>query len=180
MYIEAEFYTSDHVIQGSIDTPQERLTDFLNWKNETTVLIKDARLSRLLSLGKTPPLVLADARVEKSAILMAHPVERDMTSKSIYRRTSRLAFPITVLLPTFELSGLVHLTEKIEIKRVLLSRPEDFIPLTEATATYTLFPTVKVGKGTLIFNKTHMFLIGWQVAHNTPFEPVTTPRQEPQ
>lgn len=178
MYIEVEFYTTDHVIQGSVDTPQERLSDFLNWKNETTVLIKDARINRLLSLGKTAPLQMMDARLEKSAILWARPVERDMTAKSIYRRATRLTFPITVLLPNYELNGQVYLTEKIEIKRVLLSRPEDFIALTQASAIYSLYPAVKVENSTIIFNKNRMLLVGGSTQAGNFFEPVTTPQPD--
>jgi hypothetical protein len=168
MFFEAEFYTFDHVIRGFVDTPHERLSDHLNLKNETAVLIREARISRLLAQGKTPPMEMQEVRMEKRMILFAYPVERDMSAKSIYRRASRQIYPVGVILPNFELFGFVHLTEKIDIRRVLLSRPDDFIPLTEATATYSLYPAISFRRSTIVFNKSHMVLIGEHVPEANP------------
>jgi hypothetical protein len=176
MYIEAEFYTYDHMIRGFVDTPQERLSDFLNIKNDTAVVIKDAEVSRLLGRGKSPPIKMPETRMEKHSILFAYPVERDMTTKSIYRRSVRQIYQVAVILPNFELVGSVHLTEKLEIRRVLLSRSDDFIPLTEATAIYSLYPAITIWRSTIVFNKNRMILIGEHVPAENPFaasEPTT-------
>ena len=177
MYFEAEFYTFDHIVRGFIDTPQERLSDFLNLKNETAILIRDAQVSRLLGLGKSTPMTMPEVRMEKSSILFAYPSERDITSKSIYRRASRQIYPVGVILPNFELYGSIHLTEKLEIRRILLSRPDDFIPLTEATAIYSLYPAITIWRTTIVFNKTRMILIGEHAAveHPMPAVPVKPP-----
>jgi len=178
MYIEAEFYTFDHVIRGFVDTPQERLSDFLNLKNDTSVLIRDVQVSRLLGLGKTPPISMPETRMEKHSILFAYPVERDMTQKSIYRRVTRQVYPVAVIMPSFELVGSIHLSEKLEIRRILLSRSDDFIPLTEATAIYSLYPAVTIWRSTILFNKNRMILIGEHLPVEIPFnkpEPPTSP-----
>jgi hypothetical protein len=180
MYIEVEFYTYDHVIRGFVDTPQERLSDFLNLKNDTAVVIKDAEINRLLGRGKTPPIHMPETRMEKHSILFAYPVERDMTTKSIYRRSLRQVFPVAIIMPNFELIGSIHLTEKFEIRRILLSRPDDFIPLTEATAIYSLYPAVTIRRSTIVFNKNRMILIGEHTPSENPFntpEPPTKPLQ---
>lgn len=177
MFFEAEFFTSDHVIQGHVETPQERLSDLLNWKNETSIIVHEAKISRLLALGKMTPINMIEARLEKSAILLAHPVERDMTAKSIYRRATRIVSAVTVLMPYFEVTGLAHLTEKFELRRVLLSRPDDFIPLTNAMATYTLYPTIRVGPGTIIFNKNRMVLIGERLLNGQEGDPLKNSQQ---
>jgi hypothetical protein len=177
MYFEAEFYTFDHVVRGYVDASQERLSDFLNVKNDTTIMIREAHISRLLGLGKTPPMLMPEVRMEKHSILFAYPDERDMTTKSIYRRAIRQVFPVGVILPNFELMGCVHLTEKLEIRRVLLSRSDDFIPLTDATATYSLNPTVTIWRSTIVFNKTRMILIGEHAAVENPFKAVETQQQ---
>jgi hypothetical protein len=179
MYIEAEFYTYDHMIRGFVDTPQERLSDFLNIKNDTAVVIKDAEVSRLLGRGKSPPIKMPETRMEKHSILFAYPVERDMTTKSIYRRSVRQIYQVAVILPNFELVGSIHLTEKLEIRRVLLSRSDDFIPLTEATAIYSLYPAITIWRSTIVFNKNRMILIGEHVPTENPFAAPEPPTQAP-
>jgi hypothetical protein len=168
------------MIRGFVDTPQERLSDFLNIKNDTTVIIKDAEISRLLGRGKSPPIKMPETRMEKHSILFAYPVQRDMTTKSIYRRTFRQIFQVAVILPNFELVGSVYLTEKFDIKRVLLSRAEDFIPITEATAIYSLYPAITIWRSTIVFNKNRMILIGEHVPAENPFAASEPPTQAPQ
>jgi hypothetical protein len=175
MYIEAEFYTFDHVIRGFVDTPQERLSDFLNLKNDTTVLIRDVQIGRLLGMGKSPPIRMPETRMEKHSILFAYPMDRDMTTKSIYRRSFRQIFQVAVILPNFELIGSIHLTEKLEIRRILLSRPDDFIPLTEATAIYSLYPAVTAWRSAIVFNKNRMILIGEHTPAENPFNVAEKP-----
>lgn len=176
MFFEAEFYTVDHVVRGYVDTSQERLSDFLNTKNETTILIRNAQISRLLSLGESPPMLMSEVRMEKHSILFAYPDESDMTTKSIYRRASRQVFSVGVILPNFELIGHVHLTEKLDIRRVLLSRADEFIPLTDATATYSLYPDVTIWRTTIVFNKLSMILIGEHAPVEKPIKAEETPQ----
>ena len=179
MYVEAEFYTFDHVVRGLVDTPQERLSDFLNLKNDTSLLIRDAQISRLLGMGKSPPIRMSETRMEKHSVLFAYPVERDMTTKSIYRRSVRQVYQVAVILPNFELIGSIHLTEKLEIRRILLSRPDDFIPLTEATAMYSLYPAVTIWRSTIVFNKNRMVLIGEHTPAENPFNKPEQPPNPP-
>ncbi|MEI6290955.1 MAG: hypothetical protein WCP19_11040 [Chloroflexota bacterium] len=160
MHFQAEFYTFDHVIRGLVNTTLDRLCDLLNLKNETTVIVRDAQISRLSGLGNSEPNTLTTAKLEKSSILFAYPAEMDMSTNSIFRRVTRQVFPVLVILPNFEISGQIHLTEKFDIHRVLLSRTEDFIPLTNSTVVYSTHPNVIVTRSTIVFNKNYLVLIG--------------------
>lgn len=160
MAIEVELYTIDHMIRGFVETAGERLSDILNIKTESALVLTQAQVSRLLNVGKTPPVHLSIVRIEKSSLLFALPVERDLTHKSLYRRAVRQGYEILVALPNFELQGTIHLTERLDIRRVLLVRPEDFIPLTDAVATYVLYPQVALQGNTIVFNKSRVIFIG--------------------
>lgn len=163
----AEFYTFDHVIRGHVSTSHDRLSDLLNLKNETTVIIHDAQVTRLSGLGNSQPNVLPSAKLEKSSILFAYPAEMDLSTNSIFRRVTRQVYPVLVVLPNFEISGMLHLTEKFDIHRVLLSRPEDFIPLTNASAVYSFLPSAAITRSTIVFNKNYLVLIGERQISNT-------------
>jgi hypothetical protein len=160
MTVGVEIFTNDHVIRGLIDTAGERLSDVLNVKNEQFLVLRDVRIVRLLGIGKIPPVTLPKARIEKGSILFALPIEQDLTHKSIYRRASRQEFDIIVLLPNFEIKGTIHLTERMDIRRGLTTRPEDFIPLTEAVATFMFNPQVSTRPSTIVFNKARVTLLG--------------------
>lgn len=160
MAIEVELFTTDHVIRGSLESTGERMSDLLNEKNEVALIMKEVQIVRLLGIGKTPPILLPRVRIEKSSILFARPAEKDLTQKSIYRRASRQEFDIVILLQSFELKGTIHLIERIDMRRGMAARVDEFIALTDASATYMLFPQIAVHSSILVFNKTRVVLFG--------------------
>ena len=160
MAVEVELYTVDHVYRGFVEMAGERLSDILNIKNESCLTLTQVQVTRLLNVAKAPPVRFPLARIEKSNLLFAVPVERDITQKSLYRRAVRQGYNLAVYLPNFELQGTIHLSERLDIRRVLLVRPEDYVPLTDATATYVLYPQVTIRAGTIVFNKARAIFVG--------------------
>lgn len=160
MAIEVELYTIDHVIRGFIEMSGERMSDILNIKTESALTLTQVQVLRLLNVTKAPPIHLPVMRIEKSGLLFAIPVESDLTHKSMYRRAVRQGYEVVLSLPNYELQGTIHLTERLDLRRVLVVRPEDFIPLTEAVATYVLYPQVAPRASTIVFNKARVIFIG--------------------
>ena len=172
MAIEAQFFTMNHVIRGFVDTSGDRLSDILNRKNETALYITKAQLFCMMSAGKTPPTPIPDLRLEKSFLMAALPMESDLTHKSIFRKTSGQNYEVTVLLPNYELRGKVFMSERLDLRRGFVVRPEDFIPMTNAMFVYSPAPQITVRANTIIFNKHHVGFLG---EHPMPRESVTLP-----
>ncbi len=160
MYLECVFYTSDFIVHGFIDSHLERISDFLNIKTETTIVLYDVKVSKLLNLTKSLPMSIPEVRLEKQSILFAIPMEGEKSQTIIYRRANRLVYPVKVFLPGFTLIGSIHLIEKFDIRRVLLGRPDDFVPLTDVTASYLLNPAASINRNIIIFNRNRMIMIG--------------------
>lgn len=165
--IEVELFTRDHVVRGYAGTSGERLSDVLNDHKVSALYLERVQIARLHTLGREVPIQLMEASLEKSGLLFAVPIAKDLTEKSIFRRAARLSFQIMALLPGFEVQGHIHLTEKLDVNRVLLSRPEDFIPLTTATAVYMPNPQLTIHAQTIIINKKMVSLIGEQIPPET-------------
>jgi hypothetical protein len=160
MHVQIEVYTTDYVITGTISSPDERLSDVLNLKTEASLVLTDVQVQRLLAMGKGEPDKYFDARIEKRSILLACPLEQDITQKSIYRRATRQPFGVTVLMPGFEVEGVIHLTESLEIRRVLVGRQDDFIALTRAQVTSALYPAITFDREIIVFNRNEASFIG--------------------
>jgi hypothetical protein len=163
-----DVYTYDHVIRGNLNSPDERMSDVLNIKNESAILLEDVLVTRLPNLNDIPPIKFLEARIEKRYILFAYPRQRDITQKSIFRKTARLPFDVCVLIPGFEIIGTIHLTEIFDTSRVLVVHPDDFIPLTKAMARYVPYPALTVINSPIIFNKTLASFIGERLADEEP------------
>jgi hypothetical protein len=171
MQVRIEVFTTDYLITGTLTTPDERLSDVLNLKTDASIVLSDVQLERLLYLGKAAPDHFMDARIQKNLILFACPIEQDLTQKSLYRRATREPYGVTVLLRGFEIEGTIHLTERLEIRHVLVGRQDDFIALTRATATYALHPAVSFSRDILVFNKSQASFIGKRVPTGVHVEP---------
>jgi len=172
MGIEVQFFTLNHVIRGFIDTTGDRLTDVLNIKNETAIYVTKAQLFRLMVTGRTPPILIPDLRLEKSFVLAALPIESDMTHKSLFRKTVRASYELTILLPNYELRGRVFMSERFDLRRGLSTRAEDFIPMTNATLVYGPSPQITIRANTIIFNKHQVGFVG---EHPVPRDQTTAP-----
>ncbi|MFO7585577.1 MAG: hypothetical protein R6W69_12695 [Anaerolineales bacterium] len=168
--IHVKIFTANHVIRGLLNTSGERLTDVLNNGTKSSVILKEAEVARLLWLEKAPPSKLDNVSVTKADILLAMPVEQDRTEKSIFRKTTRQLFLITLLVQNFEVMGRIHMTERTNIDRILLVRAEDFIPLTDARATYMPVPKINFSSEMIIFNKAKVSLLG----ENFPVPPAAS------
>jgi hypothetical protein len=174
MAIEVQLFTADYVIRGMIETDGERLTDVLNLKNEPALILTDVQAASLFTLGKAAPIRTPKARLEKKSILLAIPIERDLTHKSIFRKANRLGFEVAVLMPQFDIHGTIHMTEKMDIRKGVTTRPEDFIPLTDATVTFAPNPQLVLRADAVVFNKSQISLIG-EIRHTGPISPPTGP-----
>jgi hypothetical protein len=160
MPVGVELFTLNHVLRGLIETSGERLSDFLNVPTESSLTVSDVHMAPLMALGKGPPVRLGTASLEKRTLLLAIPREQDLTHKSLYRRATRQEYGILVLLPNFELRGNVHLTERLDVRRLLIDRTHDFIPITNASATFIPNPDLVFRTDVIIFNKTAVSLTG--------------------
>jgi hypothetical protein len=169
MRILVDVYMSDHIIRGNLDSPDERMSDILNIKSESAILLEDVLVTRLPNLIYIPPIKFLEARIEKRSILFACPAQRDITQKSMYRRAARLPYDVCVLVPGFEIIGTIHLTEKFDTRRVLVAHPNDFIPLTNAMARYVAYPMLTVLNNPIVFNKNLASFIGERLANEEPF-----------
>jgi len=165
--LEVEIYTTDHIIRGFTENNGNRLSDILNDKKTSGLFLSDIQMARLITIGKEPPQRIFEAHIEKMNILFAKPIQQDITHKSLYRRATRQIFHVAVLMPNFEIRGMIHLTEKLDVSRVLTSRPEDFIALTGAMAAFTLNPQIVIKSSTLIFNKMLITMLGEVLTSNS-------------
>lgn len=169
MCIQVDVYTFDHIIRGNLNSPDERMSDILNIKNESAILLEDVLVTRLPNLNDIPPIKFLEVRIEKRSILFACPMQHDITQKSMYRKAARLPYDVCVLVPGFEIIGTIHLTEKFDTRRVLVAHPNDFIPLTNAMARYVAYPALTVLNNPIVFNKNLVSFIGERLTDEEPF-----------
>jgi hypothetical protein len=156
----AEFFTHQHRIVGRVRLGGLRLTDVLNDDLASSVELTTVEISRHLSPEKVVA-AHASALLDKKGILFAISGAQSGSAaeRSFFKHVDTTEWEVLVTVPFFELRGKFHVRGTGDLKRMLLSWTGQFIPLTQATAVFTLYPQVTFTGDVIIVNREHTELI---------------------
>jgi len=159
-----EFFTDQYRIVGTVRTGGQRLTDLLNDGFASAVDLRNVEVTRHL----TPEDVIAThltAILEKKGILfaIARGETDSVTERRFYKHVDTKEWPVFMTVRSFELSGRFHTRGTGDLKTMLLAWTGQFIPLTQAKATFALFPEVSVSGDVIVVNRAHVEVICTEV-----------------
>jgi hypothetical protein len=149
--------TSGHSFTGQIQLGDKRISDFLNDRRETAIIMTETSIARLDNpgkpIGRHPELV-----IPKSAIVLAFEAQRDGldASKRFYSYIRKQTCPVFVSLPGMELRGCVHTTGALELRRLVVTTVQDFIPITSPTVRLLASPRLVLKPQAIIVNLHHI------------------------
>ncbi len=143
---QAELITDGFCMVGRLDLPpaQARLVDFLNFRGEPVIALRDLEMRRL---GPESDKVFnwAMAQIRREAIVLAIPHERRAPAADAQpplEHVDKEPHRVHFLLPSFTVVGDLHLAKEADIGAASPMRRSDFVPLTDAEATYLPDPAL--------------------------------------
>lgn len=156
----ADFFTQQYRITGRVPTGAQRLTDLLDHELSSTLELRNVEVTRII----TPKEVVAthtSALLEKDKILFV--IEKregvEATERRFYKHVDTTEWDVFLTVPSFELSGRMHVRGTGDLRTMILTWTRRFIPLTDATAVFTLYPEVSFAGDVIIVNKSHIEMI---------------------
>ena len=151
--LHVELITEGFRIVGRLDVPsaQGRLVDILNFSDEHVIMLHDVEVRRL---GPESDGVFncPTAHIRREAIILARPHEHSLPAAEAQPSLEYVAkdpHRVSFLMSAFTVVGNIHLVKGADINAVSPIRGLDFVPLTDAEATYRPAPSV-VWKGAVI------------------------------
>ncbi len=155
-YMIMELFTEYHRIAGKITTNALRTYGVLNTSEEHLVLGKVSTSS--LIRPQDAPIESGEARISKHSIVLAVPNEdpdneQRLMAARIFNRGELLQRRVMLVLGNYELSGNLHLDQELDLQRVLIERPENYIGVTNASIVYLPNPSLKFAASTVLINK---------------------------
>jgi hypothetical protein len=151
--VTADFFTDMYRLSGTVMVYKRRLIDVLGDRMTDYLDLVDVYVSRI----KTPGDIIATyqkgslVKEEISFILLSS--EMDATSKERFYVPTRASLPIFVTVPSFEITGRFQWLADIDVKKVMATDVQKFLPVLEGTAMNALFPTVSFQGPVLLVNK---------------------------
>lgn len=166
--MEVELFTESYAVRGTLEVSRWRLADLLNEPHRQFLLLENCYYSELSSLGEEGAGRFARyAQVNQASIAFAIPHEsREMEAArqqylaALYAEKNRLR--AVVSLPSFEITGMLHLRKLFHLRQALEDLSAEFIPLTDAEAVYVPNPQVRVQAKVAIVNRprAQIFCVG--------------------
>lgn len=152
-----EFFTNQYRIVGTLRKRGQRLTDLLNDELASAVELRNVQVTRHL----TPQDVIAThltAILEKKGILfgIARGETEEVVERRLYKHVDTREWPVFMTVRSFELTGRFHVRGTGDLKTMLLAWTGQFIPLTQAKATFALFPEVSFSGHVMVVNRAHV------------------------
>ena len=127
--VQVQLYTDSHIVRGTVQSRQRRLSDILNMAPEPFVVLSDETMDERGSQGQ---LVHAEfAQVNLAAVLFA--VADTVVEPTPELRTMKIAEEAFISVPPFKVVGRIHLLPERELRVALDELVGRFIPVTDAT-----------------------------------------------
>lgn len=154
----AEFFTYFHRISGRVDIRQLKLADQLNSRSSGFLHLEEAYVSSV----ERPAEIIADCRetfLRKDRIIaVIVPKEDDVLPRErtygAYLGTSLVKAFMTV--PTFEIRGHVRLSSRMDLRVVLTTGTDDFIPVLNAEMRSAVHEGLIFASSAMLVNKQHI------------------------
>jgi hypothetical protein len=165
--------TQDYSISGGLFLREQRLSDFLNDKRDSTILLRNTIVASLeepaRTLEKTPFSI-----VPKSGIVLAfEPPQRTAPLVRKLMKYPKQKYDVFLALDSMQVHGKLNVQGPLDLRQAITNMAESFIPITEATVTLNANPAFSLKREAVLVNVQRIRFIG-EVPQPAPDE--ATPR----
>lgn len=152
--VSVEIYTVSHRVLGRITPGSAGLYGFMNVPTRSSIEVEGAHLSRLNQparlIARYPKLWLSKENVV--CVLLSSRSELGPVSVARHGYTSVVANWVHILLPGYELRGMMETAGKLDIGSIMVESERTFTPLYNAEMEAIMFPEIQGNAPALLFN----------------------------
>ena len=128
--------TARHSISGELLLFEQRLSDHMNDRRETTITLRNTRIARLTDPAKIIQQNDVAVIPKAWAVVAFEPPQKAIPpAKRFYGYVRKQTHEIFMVLEAMEVRGTLHTTSDLDLRRVITSSTEAFLPLTKAIVT---------------------------------------------
>jgi hypothetical protein len=156
--LQVDFFTYSHRLSTQVNVYLRSLADQLNDPRVSWIELEIAYISRI----ERPADIIADyaistLRKEQILFAMIAGSTEGAMKKLPFSTTSgfytRLLYKTWIATRSFELSGNIEWTGKLDLHALLVTNADRFMPILNATATCTILPTTPFSAELILVNK---------------------------
>jgi len=154
-------FTSAHTVVGELSLKDKRLSDHVNERVDSTLVLRNVTISRLeepaKSLYKLPVAV-----IPKTAIVLVFepPQQAIPPSNRFFGYTEKVKNDVFLVMDGMEVRGNLHTQGSLDFRRVLASSPDAFLPITQATVMMEANRSLVIRQDAILVNSQRIRFFG--------------------
>jgi len=167
-------FTPRHTIAGELSLKDKRLSDHINERVDTMLVMRNVSVARLeepaKSLYKMQTAVIPKAGV---VMLFEPPQKAIPPSNRFFGYTKKEKYDVFLILEGMEVRGTLHTQGSLDFRRVLVNSPDAFLPITQATVVMDANRSLTIRQDAILVNTQRIRFIG-QLISSSPTQPRRT------
>ena len=161
--------TQDYSISGGLFLHEQRLSDFLNDRRDSTILLRNVDIARLEDpariIEKTPFSVIPKAGI----VLAFEPPQKTLSQTRQFLKFPKQKYDVFLAVDSMEIHGKLNVQGPLNLRQAITNMAESFIPITEATVTLKGNPRLILKQEAVLVNVQRIRFLG-ELASQTPTE----------
>jgi hypothetical protein len=162
-------FTQQHSISGGIFLRDQRLSDFLNNRHETNILLRNASVARLENPAKVLERTVFSVVPKAGIALVFEPPQKVAPSRRFIKYPKE-RYLIYLIMDGMEARGEIHVQGNLDLLHLLADAGQAFLPITQATVTMEANPNFLLKQETILVNTQRIRFIG-EIQSKNPTEP---------
>lgn len=153
-------FTQQHSISGGIFLHEQRLSDFMNDRRDTNVMLRNASVARLENPARVLEKILFSAIPKAGIVLVFEPPQKIPPPTPRFIKFSKEKYGIYLILDGMETRGNIHVQGSLDLLQVLTNSSQSFLPITQASVTIEANPAFLLKQEAVLVNIQHILFIG--------------------
>jgi hypothetical protein len=158
--VQIVLLTQHYSFAGGVFLKEQRLSDFLNDKRDTNILLRNASVARL----RDPARILEKCTISiipKAGIVMAfEPPQKTTPRGRAYVKYPKQKYDVFLALDDIELHGKLNVQGPLNLQHAITNLSDSFMPITEAVVILAANPSVIIKRETVLVNVRRIRFIG--------------------
>jgi hypothetical protein len=163
-------FTQQHSISGGIFLHDQRLSDFINDRRDTNIMLRNASVARLENPAKILEKTMISFIPKSGIVLAFEPPQKGPPPPQRFIKYSKEKYEIFFITDGLEVRGNIHVQGSLDLLHVLTNSTQTFLPITQATVSIEANPDFLLKQEAILVNTQRIRFIG-EIQTKSPTEP---------
>jgi hypothetical protein len=152
-------FTQYYSISGGLYLHDQRLSDFLNDRRDTSILMRNTYIARLEQPAKIIEKTVS-AIVPKAGIVLAFEPPQKSALPGRFIKYPKQKYDVFLALDSMEVHGKLNQPGSLDLRHAITNMAESFLPITQATVTLAANPTLVIKRDAVLVNVQRIRFLG--------------------